>query len=87
MLRLFWFAKPQGMEDTFATQILTAVNSPRYIILWVCLLSSWGASAASPEGDWPMFHGGPSLTGVAATSLPERLGLLWTFKKIGRAHV
>src|ERR1019366_7075023 len=71
------------MEDTSPTQILTAVNSGRYIILWVCLLWSWCASAASPEGDWPMFRGGPSLAGIAGTTLPEHLGLLWTFKTGG----
>ena len=71
------------MEDTFRAQILTVVNPARYIILWVWLLGPWCASAAAPGADWPMFHGGPALTGVAATKLPERLGLLWTFKTGG----
>jgi outer membrane protein assembly factor BamB len=38
-------------------------------------------SAAS--ADWPMFHGGPALTGVAEGSLPEKLELLWSFKTEG----
>ena len=33
--------------------------------------------------DWPMFRGGPALTGVAAGRLPDRLSLLWTFKTGG----
>jgi outer membrane protein assembly factor BamB len=34
-----------------------------------------------PEGvgDWPIFRGNPHQTGVAASTLPERLDVLWTF--------
>ena len=30
-------------------------------------------------GNWPVFRGNPLATGVADGTLPERLGLLWTF--------
>jgi eukaryotic-like serine/threonine-protein kinase len=30
--------------------------------------------------DWPMFRGGPALTGVASGTLPEKMVLLWSFK-------
>ena len=59
------------------------VNPTRYILLWVWLLLPGRASAAAPDGDWPMFRGGPALAGVAGGSLPERLDLLWTFKTAG----
>ena len=71
------------MADILRAQVLTVVNSARYIVLWVGLLLSWGASAAAPGDDWPMFRGAPDLTGVAGTRLPERVGLLWTFKADG----
>ena len=80
---LFWFAKLSCVEDTFRAQILTVVNSARCLILWYWLLGSWCASAATTGADWPMFHGGPALTGVAATTLSDKLGLLWTFKASG----
>src|ERR1035441_6482759 len=51
--------------------------------LWVWLLWAWCTCAAAPSGDWPMFRGYPALTGVAGGKLPERLGLLWTFKAAG----
>ena len=59
------------------------MNAARQTVLWVWVLWAWCASAAGPGGDWPMFRGGPALTGVAAGSLPERLSLLWTFKTAG----
>src|SRR6266478_2062302 len=30
--------------------------------------------------DWPMFRGGPALTGIAAGVLRQKLSLLWSFK-------
>src|SRR5690242_7834519 len=37
--------------------------------------------AAAPVPDaWPQFRGNPQLTGVAATSLPAALKLLWTYE-------
>jgi outer membrane protein assembly factor BamB len=38
--------------------------------------SSWAA-------DWPMFHGGQALTGVAEGNLPSKMVLLWSFKTAG----
>ncbi len=38
------------------------------------------AGANTPLADWPMYRGGPSLAGVAAGSLPDKLDLMWTFK-------
>ena len=48
-------------------------------------MAGWGvvglAGLASAAGEsWPMFRGGPGLTGVAAGSLPDALELRWTFK-------
>jgi outer membrane protein assembly factor BamB len=36
--------------------------------------------------DWPMFHGNPALTGVAAGSLPGQPGKLWSYKTAGPIH-
>src|SRR5205085_12592933 len=30
--------------------------------------------------EWPLFRGSPQLTGVAGTTLPATLGLLWTYE-------
>jgi outer membrane protein assembly factor BamB len=39
------------------------------------------ALAVTSDGaDWPMFHGGPSLRGVASGTLADSLTLLWKFK-------
>jgi eukaryotic-like serine/threonine-protein kinase len=37
-------------------------------------------AAAARAADWPMFRGGPALTGVASGNLPEKPDLLWSFK-------
>src|SRR5271170_5080252 len=37
-------------------------------------------SAAATKDDWPQFRGNPSLTGVATSSVPKTLKLLWTFE-------
>ena len=66
-----------------AVDSLNLVNAARHMSLWVWLLWGWCASAAAPSGDWPMFRGCPALTGIADSKLPERLGLLWTFKAAG----
>src|SRR5262249_20778062 len=41
------------------------------------------SSPAVHGADWPMFRGGPALTGVAGGQLPKKLDLLWTFKTGG----
>src|SRR5437764_1696530 len=33
-----------------------------------------------PEGDWPLFRGNPLQTGVAASTLPDRLRVRWKFQ-------
>src|SRR6266581_1136389 len=39
------------------------------------------AAAESPaQGEWTQFRGNPQLTGVAASSLPANLKLLWTYE-------
>ena len=40
-------------------------------------------SAAPAAPSWPIFRGNPALTGVAGDTLPEKPGLLWTFKTGG----
>ena len=55
----------------------------RHILFWCWLLWPWSASPGAPGGDWPMFRGGPALTGIATGSVPDHLQLLWTFKTGG----
>ena len=38
------------------------------------------AVAPARAANWPMFRGGPGLTGVASGSLPDKPELLWSFK-------
>jgi eukaryotic-like serine/threonine-protein kinase len=42
----------------------------------------WLSAAAEPaaQGEWAQFRGNPQLTGVAASSLPANLKLLWTYE-------
>src|SRR5277367_2390335 len=54
--------------------------NPVYSIFGLALISSLAAHAS---GDWPMFRGGPALTGIAAASLPDDLKLLWSYKTAG----
>lgn len=35
---------------------------------------------ANAKGDWPMFRGNPQSTGVATSTLPEELDILWEFE-------
>src|SRR5689334_18849187 len=44
--------------------------------------SAWLGSAAETiaSGEWSQFRGNPQLTGVAPTSLPANLKLLWTYE-------
>jgi outer membrane protein assembly factor BamB len=37
-------------------------------------------AAAGAWGDWPVFRGNATQTGVAASQLPDKLDVLWTFK-------
>ena len=39
-----------------------------------------GGPGAADEAPWPSFRGNPAMTGVAASSLPDKLDLLWTFE-------
>ncbi len=41
-------------------------------------------SRPAANDDWPMFRGNAQLTGVATSSLPEKLTLLWTFQAEGK---
>ncbi len=45
------------------------------------LLAHAGSEAS--EGDWPIFRGDPNLSGIAATTLPDDLDLLWTYEAGG----
>ena len=58
------------------------MNPAKHLAMtWLALLAALTAHAAA--GDWPMFRGGPSLSGVAVSPLPDGLKLLWTFKTGG----
>jgi outer membrane protein assembly factor BamB len=39
-----------------------------------------GPKAEKPAGDWPLFRGNALQTGVADSTLPDKLEILWTFK-------
>src|SRR5262245_29039001 len=46
----------------------------------VAVLVSRALVAQQPAaGDWPQFRGNPQLTGVAASTLPPALKVIWTF--------
>ena len=69
------------------------VKAATNFFLWLCLAgivspnaSRVVASQAKSDGsgnEWPMFHGGPALLGVAGGSLPAKLSSLWSFKTGG----
>src|SRR6516162_7381322 len=46
---------------------------------WLGLCSTVVGSSA----EWPMFRGGPALTGVTTAKLPDKLVQLWAFKTGG----
>src|SRR5258708_5731412 len=48
----------------------------------VVLLLLAGLTARSAES-WPMFRGGPTLSGASSSRLPGGLKLLWSFKTAG----
>jgi outer membrane protein assembly factor BamB len=52
---------------------------------WVCAAVGWGLLAAAPQGaeEWPTYHGGYTLDGVAATAPPDRPARLWRFEADG----
>jgi outer membrane protein assembly factor BamB len=43
-------------------------------------------SQPAAEDDWPMFRGNSLLTGVATSTLPDSLALLWTFQAEGKGE-
>lgn len=54
----------------------------RLNLIWgIALFFSPPTALGTPptEKNWPMFRGGPQLTGVAASSLPDKPVLLWKF--------
>ena len=59
--------------------------------LLLCCLFAWvpnpvaapAPSVAPAPPSWPIFRGNPALTGVAGDTLPQKPGLLWTFKTGG----
>jgi eukaryotic-like serine/threonine-protein kinase len=55
------------------------------ILLWaLATASALAAASPGPTSDaWPMFRGGPALLGVAPGRLPDKPGLLWSFKTAG----
>ena len=47
-----------------------------FLAAWVPALTMQNASQES----WSQFRGDPSLTGIAASTLPENLELLWSYE-------
>jgi outer membrane protein assembly factor BamB len=55
------------------------------VAIGMVALGSLAAMGAAPErekpaGDWPLFRGNALQTGVADSTLPDKLEILWTFK-------
>ena len=87
------------MEDTESLGVVTwmkaklAVKNALNLFLWLTLagivlpnasrLVASQAKSAESATEWPMFHGGPALLGVAGGSLPAKLSSLWSFKTGG----
>ncbi len=49
------------------------------MLVLLLLLSLWSPQAASAPASWPQFRNTPALTGVAASSIPATLKVLWTY--------
>src|SRR5260370_25959933 len=73
--RYYLFAKALTMDNISSHETMK-MNVAPYLALFL------GASAHAADS-WPMFRGGPSLSGVAAGHLPGELKLLWAFKTGG----
>ena len=58
---------------------VNGMNPAHYIVCGLLLARPLAAEADS----WPMFRGAPALTGVSASTLPDKPKLLWTFKTAG----
>jgi len=48
--------------------------------LMSCLFVAIGQEARAADGDWSTFRGNTTLTGVATSPLPDKLGVLWKFE-------
>src|SRR6266581_8162830 len=53
------------------------------ILLGTAWLGLGATNASAATNDWPMFHGGPALTGVTTARLPDKLVQLWSIKTGG----
>src|SRR5438093_7569690 len=65
--------------------VISAIRVLR--LSWLLLLVGTSLLADSPtaqQNDWPMFRGNSQLTGVAGSSLPEKLSLQWTYEAGGK---
>ena len=50
------------------------------LVLFPCTVGGFAPPSTQPAADWPMFRGNTHLTGVAKSSLPARLDVLWRFE-------
>jgi len=54
------------------------------LVLVACPCAGRSQTTAAPYGatsrDWPMFRGGPKMTGVSPATLPEKLSVRWTLQ-------
>jgi outer membrane protein assembly factor BamB len=50
------------------------------VVLGSLLRIDAAPQADKPSADWPLFRGNPLQTGVADSTLPDKLEILWTFK-------
>src|SRR5262245_39400854 len=44
------------------------------------LVAALALAAGGTKDAWPVYRGGPTQTGVTPSAVPEKLGVLWTFK-------
>ena len=47
--------------------------------LLIYLLAAAATLRSQPKDDWPQFRGNPQLTGIATSTPPKTLKLLWTY--------
>src|SRR5579859_2778586 len=62
---------------------MTLVRPCIFCLIGSAILAPLSLSAPKPEkaaADWPLFRGNALQTGVAASSLPEKLEVLWKFE-------
>src|SRR3954466_13532918 len=58
----------------------TTMLAPSRIAFGVLAAASLLAAAEAPDDNWPVFRGSAEQAGVARSSVPDDLQVLWTYK-------